>query len=472
MIAEPGVPIEFSGSVVVFPEPREDAGMIERALRIMLGAIPAVGAFKSIGFGEVLEVRLALASARSLVPTEKGLAPDRLQLMANFDRPVLFDAQRVADNVFRGATVAPGAVIKGALATRLERAGLLASLSDALAHMRISHAFPLSESGDPTGKTLPLSLVQSRLEPEASNKGHGQYETADVLLCDDQVEASVIRGKAAILQPDWKPSNYKAAADALGWPGAGVEASIQQTRTAVGEDGVAADQQLFVYQAIPSRSDGALVNWGFEVIRGEGISQQDWQALTGALTDGLDQVGKTDASMKTRATISPPRTIPAPFVNRDRVAWAITLETPALLVDMAGPWDAGLQYGSYWASALDLSEAPKLESFFAWEMIRGGYQALRRRSAGPGTYSPWLVTKPGSVFLLSVSQAAQDAMTQALETALLRGLPLPPDRRLGRRPSWQECPFVPENGYGAIAFHHDIHARFCACATSWRQEAR
>lgn len=457
MIAPPGEDIEFAGRIVAFAGPDEQAKDLERRLLAMLCCIPAVGAFKSVGFGEVKGASLRLLTDGALLRSADGEYADRLGFEATFDRPVLFDAERVEDNVFRGAAVASGAVIKGALATRLARAGMLEAVSASLSRVRISYAFPII-NGAALARTLPLSLVRA-----------GE-KTRDVLLSEDAAIAAVVDGLAGAFQPDWKVKDGSAAAEAVGWPGRRLEASEQRTRTAVGPAGVAADQQLFVYQAIPSRLDGAPLQWRFEIDRGEGVDDADWGIIASALSGGLDQVGKTDASMLLKPVTPPERPVPRPFARGDRLAWAVTLESPALLVDENGPWDAQAQYQAYWATALGLDEPPQLESFFAAEVIKGGYLALRRRSKA-GSYSPWLVTKPGSVFLLSVSRAAGGAMEAALKRALVRGLPVRADSQLGRAPTWQECPYVPENGYGAISLLHDEHERLSASSQAWRREA-
>ena len=53
------------------------------------------------------------------------------------------------------------------------------------------------------------------------------------------------------------------------------------------------------------------------------------------------------------------------------------------------------------------------------------------------------MTEPGSVFRVKINSAAgQDKMAAALRY----GLPV----AVGEPVDWQNCPFVPENGYGQI----------------------
>ena len=459
MIAEPGTLIVFTGSLIAYVDTDQGPETLGNDLQLMLATIPAIGAFKSIGFGEV---RGASLVPKNLEPCPKSRAlaqlPERIRFAARFDRPVLFDADRVEDNIFRGSLIAPGAVVKGALATRLAREGKLDGLSSVLSEARISHAFPMTADGQRLARSLPLSLAR------AGNC------TVDLLLCAHPESSAVINGEAVIFQPDWKPQDFRQATANLQWPTTdGLSASEQRTRTAIA-DGVAADQQLFVYQSVPSRVAGQEVEWMFEVLRGSNANDAEWGALIACLDQGLDQVGKTDATMTVRELDMDAGSPPPPLISGDRVAWAITLETPALLVDMQGPWDAAQQYTDYWSEALGISETPRLESYFAGENIRGGYLAMRRRTEGTTSYSPWLVTKAGSVFLLSVTRAAREEMERALERLAAHGLPLRVDANLKRRPTWEECPYVPENGYGAISFHHDDHLRLATGTQAWTPE--
>jgi hypothetical protein len=76
----------------------------------------------------------------------------------------------------------------------------------------------------------------------------------------------------------------------------------------------------------------------------------------------------------------------------------------------------------------------------------GGYQATRFRPWNP-TYHPFVVTEPGSVFLL------HGDIEEDLEQLARGGLPLPLFQKANPL-DWRNCPFVPQNGFGAIRVDH------------------
>jgi hypothetical protein len=96
-----------------------------------------------------------------------------------------------------------------------------------------------------------------------------------------------------------------------------------------------------------------------------------------------------------------------------------------------------------------------LKRYFASQSLAGGYY-LHRRFRSQEKYSPWLLTDPGSVFLLKIVQpndAKQVSLVQELiERWYFSGLP-PYDSSL----EWRNCPYVRENGYGEIAVNLMCH---------------
>ena len=84
--------------------------------------------------------------------------------------------------------------------------------------------------------------------------------------------------------------------------------------------------------------------------------------------------------------------------------------------------------------------------FCASQHLAGGYLAYRYRPWGK-TYHPFVVTDAGSVFLL------RGAPRSRLEALTISGLPLPVFEDAAPL-TWQNCPFTPENGFGAIRANH------------------
>ena len=100
---------------------------------------------------------------------------------------------------------------------------------------------------------------------------------------------------------------------------------------------------------------------------------------------------------------------------------------------------------------------------FAQQLLSGGewLHAKFRQSKGL-LYSPYLLTRAGSVFVLEASpEKAPDAAT-CVGKWRSRGLPLDPSAQSfysldPDRPLWEQCPFLSENGYGEVAVNQKLH---------------
>lgn len=418
-----GQEVEFAGPLEVVAESEAVLDDIERAA----GLITAVGAFKSVGFGVVLSARVERLEATPLVRPQprQGLA-GRVRALLRFDRPLLVDAERVADNVFRGNAVVPGAVLKGALAARLAQMGGT-GLDQALSQVVFGHAYPLHGDGTLSHRPLPVSLV--------TDAGGGTV--ADLLralpLDDDRIP--LVGEDAPTFRVDWKDDAKVRAA--LGWPQDVAFPFDTRTRTAVdGASGVSAEAQLFSYSALIP--DGR--EWCVEIDR-NGADADAFGLFLAVLEQGLDGIGKTSAHAA--VTLGPAPEIPLPD-GRD--GWAVTLLTAAVLNDQDRLRDGGdlaADYQDYWQ---DVLPGTRLVNFFATHRLAGGWQAVRaRRHDG---YRPFLLTEPGSVFLL------QGGDPERMRDLLCGNLPV----RGGA--DWRTCSFVPGNGFGAIALDVIDHAEW------------
>ena len=92
--------------------------------------------------------------------------------------------------------------------------------------------------------------------------------------------------------------------------------------------------------------------------------------------------------------------------------------------------------------------------FFASQSLAGGYQVLRFQANKP--YNPFLLTDPGSVFVLRASgdiASAQASIAQWLHAGL--SLPGWAQARYGNH--WRTCPFLPEDGFGEVAVNLPCH---------------
>jgi hypothetical protein len=148
----------------------------------------------------------------------------------------------------------------------------------------------------------------------------------------------------------------------------------------------------------------------------------------------------------------------------------VTLQSDAIVLDpddvRSLPLGQDLHelYAAYWNEVSN--GALIMDDFFAHQGFEGGYLYHRYLGAGertdrPHQYRPYYVTLSGSLFKLRV---ADETKASTLLTRWIScGLPLPEwalsEYGQYNRSIWENCPFVPENGYGEIAVNLDWHWR-------------
>lgn len=465
LVAALGEPVTFRGRVIVrlggTPSPLRSAdpagwvaGLLDKAIKL----IPAIGGLKSAGFGQVVDA--ATASTAILRPVEarspaqpRAVGGSRRDYAVIFDRRLLVDAERLADNVWQGQAIIPGAVFKGALAERLKQAGANPeSPADpegrALAAIRITHAFPADgRQRRLMGMPLPLSLFV--------DDAPGLPAGADALMGGSPERTPRRQKRVPRFQPDWKFTNETQVRKQLS---AGQEtgkddaddaddvAWLARMHVKIGKDYVAESGNLFVDVARSPlvRGDPAKPrHWHLTIHQG-GADSADFQRFLAILeTEGLDGVGATGAHATFLAEV-PPVPRPSNFgpTRESADLWAVMLATPAMLLDprdLQGsppPKTLVQAYGDYWRE----TAGAELVNFYARQRLTGGYIAMRRRLYGK-TYYPFLLTEPGSVFLLKGDLVKGD-LGRRLETLLATGLPAASLRGLDNSEiplSWRNC---------------------------------
>lgn len=446
--------VRFTGTFVLF-RPQDQARHFERLLNQALALVASIGAFKSPGFGEVVEdastITFAGAKPLTLPAAVAGDGGLYRRFRLRFDRPVLVDGEKIAANAVLGSAIIPGSVIKGALAQRLERAGLspgTGPLGQALAGLSISHAFPESEeAGRPCLLPLPLSLV-------AAEDEKGAIRFGDALMVP-LGEGAMIAGAPVLFSDDWKPK-YHSAFDTQypDRPKGEEPPGLARTHTGINsQTGIAEDQRLFTTIARSVlHPDGTARTWLLDVDL-DGLDQDLARRMIAALlADGLDGIGKTAAHVDFEeiTPAAPPEPRP---VHGHPNQYAVVLTTPTLMLDAValtngdGTWtqEPMAAYQDYWDTVLP---GARLVNFYARQQFRGGYLARRRRLYGPQTYHPFLLTLPGSVFRVETTNL------DGLRRLCRAGLPLPRLTGTVDAPGWWNCPYVPENGYGRITADH------------------
>jgi CRISPR/Cas system CSM-associated protein Csm3 (group 7 of RAMP superfamily) len=428
---EAGVTVLFEGMITVRPNGPAQGRMpanIKDVLRDLMHLIPAMGAIKSAGFGEINQELTTIVEEREQ-PVRMNQTGDRLTVRIKLDQPILVDAERRAYNVIAGRSVIPGGALKGTVAEALGDAGQFRDASggkvEALSQIIFGHAFPLV--GDiRSDRALPAACAIA---------AHGGRRHARLAF-----EATDIFQLSAFGTPvfpmDWKPEDFEAAATSFNRPFSGVERQARG-RVAINEAGVAAESKLFVTELV----EPSARLWEFTLDR-NGADRAVFEAVVETLAAGVAGLGRTGATMRLAACEAES---PATPLRAGRVR--IMLETPAVLTDPlvhSGP--VLEQYRGYFAMLL--GEGVSAFSAVATRRMEGDYYGYRFRAYGPDVYQPFEVTEPGAVFAFDVTDAAAAVLTGLLQTGLP---PLVNGRLLEAKDGWRVCPFMNQNGYGAIS---------------------
>ncbi len=456
----------FSGQIHYFSS-KETAKNITQHLKASLKWLSQLGAFRSIGFGEVVNAEITQVESLPITRPEPASmdVSDRVGFSIQPEYPFCLAGKPAADNLFESEAIIPGGTIKGCIATTWnhlldQQSGHIHStqtdrleLRNNFSKLRISHAFPCSENNK-RPVVAPLSLVKTT----SSNL------LFDVARLD---KPCLINGQAPDFAVDWKdsaetlkdyPWPYIRFKD-WGWDSMETELRV---RTAIDRRKLrSAENKLFAYEQIISENK----HWYGE-LNLSGIEQKQRNTLLEQLKtlcgQGLIGLGKTKAPFKIEFT-DPIQSIvtsnPEPI---DQNLWLITLQTdtllgsPETLDESAGKTELQHMYQDTWQELSD--DKLILLRYFARQRLSGGRFRQKIMQNNDDQYRPWLLTEAGSVFVLQANTNSDPKDIKPLITRWLsQGLPLSDSTvawyRLGDDSSqyWKYTPFVPENGYGEIS---------------------
>jgi hypothetical protein len=426
-----GTKVTFTGTATL----RRGAVGVERARTLVakaLALVPAVGGVKSAGFGRLAAppgVGLARAVQQSMVVPEGR----DLELTYEIDAPFVVGGSMATPNLFMGEDVIPGGAIKGTLATALadETGALDPALGALLENLVIGHAFPRSVGDEGRARTaLPLSLVRVK-------RHRGEIWFKDLLHTD--LDASEDDGEELVFLTDDKAADER---DLVVGQRSDPPGRVGRTRTKIDPETASAAYendagQLFSYAAI--RSDRH--QWCGRIVVPDGVDDAQLATVLGALDLGVGGLGKTGARIRAVGVEAPSRSTPPdpPF--------ALTLQTPAVLNDPDALRDGRSvfdDFAAYWDR-----RGYTLRRCVCSHRLVGGYLALRYPPRHD-RLEPYLVTEPGSVFLVDPGADARP-----LDRLLREGLPV---NDWIERPDWRHCPFLPQNGYGQVLLDVVDHA--------------
>lgn len=452
-----GQEVPFKGRIVLFDGDAEADRFLE-AVRLALGFLPALGGMKSSGFGRVAgEPDVTRVSSTPLVVTKNAEAQraDRQVFDLVFDEPFLVDAELLGQNMFQGSHIIPGGVIKGSLARMMELGGMMdADMETALSRVLFSHAFPLRRDQDRRPRAIPHTILST---------GKKLYD------CTNKQTIGKWKNNVVTWFPDWKASEWATARELFGWPKP--PPHHVRTRTAIDSGTHAArEAQLFSYRLINPLG----YKWRFVLDRGE-ADPGCYARIVSLLRGGLSFVGKSSAQAACQPAEDPQVGEAKAEPRSDAgggLLWRVTLQTPAALFsarkcrrdENGRPPDLARIYQDYWRDVFQWHGHENLEfssfSFWASQKWDGGYRA-RRYPEEPGRYLPYVLTQPGSVFIMSLDERSisREDQQKVFDHLARRGLPLFNAGTKNAPGLWRTCPYPPENGYGEVCVDWGDHEK-------------
>lgn len=463
-----GEKVCFHGRISFIEADEKTLNKVSTAIEIGLRWMTNVGAYRTIGFGRLVNVAISRIPATVAV-TEKSLAnnPAHITMTITPSAPFCISRRRLSRNLFESDSVIPGGVIRGAIASSwgaFINKGLCPEINaefdparpELCRHfdtIRIRHAFPMRVEKEERPIKPPLSLVK------IDKKGY-----YDVALCSDP---TLIDGKAPEFSIDWKDrSNVDTD---FHWAEPERELRV---RTAMEQKfRKAKDEQLFAYEMIVP--DGH--KW-CSVVDLNHVPDDERplliEQLRELLSHGLNGWGKTKVSSNVQIDDCKMEDL---NIKHFSGFYIVTLQTPAIFCDPltftegSGKDELYATYSNVWEQIS--GGALKLKHCFASQSFAGGEYLRRRFQNINKEYRPYLLTDAGSVFVLDVKNES-DAEKKIKEW-LAQGLPVPGwfSREYVRNGNagdhWMNCPYLPQNGYGEIAVNLDVHWRKSPTKEVW-----
>lgn len=469
-----GTEVSFSGEVTFSAADYAAAARVADVLRVGLQWLATVGAEKGVGFGRLKSAKVGAATPilMSAAPVLQGAA-DALHLRIKALEPLLAGGLKSRrTNYIVSRQELPGGLLKGALAVALNEAHGVSPVTQPLdascaadypgfealvkhfSAIRVTHAWP-ALAGNPRPVRLPLSAVE-----------HTGASAGDVALSD---------ARTPLVQGRFSPAYFGDAKHLKPYAGLAEPVELFVTRSEI--DDVSqrtAEGQLFTYRFYaPYDKEQRPIEWvcnvDFAAIADPAEREAARRQFAVAVQQHLHRLGKLGRAVI--LTVDDGQAVSAAntraLIEQDGLA-LITLQSDAIVLspDLVRALPPGQDlheaYAAYWGEIS--GGALELVDFFARQGFEGGYLYHRRlgaaeRAVQPNRYRPYYLTLAGSLFKL---RAVKEAPASAhLTRWLAGGLPLPQwalaEYGQYDRAPWENCPFVPENGYGEIAVNLAWH---------------
>lgn len=469
---------EAAGNTVIFKGrwkvylAENESKTLERHLRAGLLWHSQFGAQRSVGFGELLDVQMNMECADPINCSVSNaiLQQQHISISLKMDRPICVATQNRRGNVFESSDIITGGTLKGAVAqlirarhqqTIKERREICktSKLAEHFDKIRFSHALPGIKNTRPFAIPLSLASAGKSILDLAKIKG-----------------PHLIDGTAPTFLHDWK-TEWSAVEANRNW---GKTTTHLRVRTAMDEKNrTAKTGDLFAYQCKVPISD---TTWLATVTLSDKIPKADyttiWNELTDLLQHGIGPIGKTDAWANVTFSKKLETVWSQKEIKDSDNTIILMLNTPALLlassqVTVTDPKEQEINLeGLYREIFTEISkESLTLSHFYASHSMAGGEFLWRRyMNNRPDSqnkhYLPFVLTDAGSVFVLQINDTKNKEAKDKVSKWQKTGLSLPDQVKNEHGESWDQNPFIPENGFGEIAVNlaHGYHAPICtAC---------
>ena len=473
-----GSELLWSGNVSFYAADLDAAEAVVGALRAGFRWLGSLGGEKGAGYGRLVAASVGkpeLEYVEHLSLPELGDGSGLHLRITPMDPILVGGVKNRRTNFIESQQEFSGGLIKGALAVCLNQTyGVeplyrkidadhvedfpgLEELARNFSLIRISHAFPAYQ-GKPRPVRVPISAVLH------------DGKKWDTALCTDPYP--LVDGKAPTYPIDWK-SEYGQS-----YFGEAHPEMVYETRSEIDDKTQRSREgQLFTYGfCCPHDEEENPIEWvcnvSFDAVPEAERPETKVQFAT-AVQDYLRHLGKLSREVTVAVADELAANAVEPKLSDTGDIALIALQSDALMLNPdvvreSGPGtDLTGAYADFWAElTADGGDEPcmELERFYAHQIFRGGYLYHRylgagEKDAGSAQYRPYYLTRADSVFKLKIIDRARAQTLIAKWQA--QGLSWPAwalaEYGQNDRALWENCPFVPENGFGEIAFNLAWH---------------
>lgn len=477
-----GAEIPFKGTINYLVTDEMEADEIEKWVTAGLRWITNLGALENVNFGQLIRVKVDPKKRHISLGASagQGIVPEYLDITIVPLEPFCIAGRKSTTNIFESETIIPGGVWKGTFASTLlaltgNKGGTVneetdealnqaklfgaepAVIGTRFTDLRFTHAFPAAAGTKTRPVTPPLSLIKI-----------DSPRCYDVALFEKPMLIGKLQAPSFFM--DWKRRDD--VDGDFGWANPPRFLTVQ---TAI-ENNRAKDQDLYAYEKIDPKGVEWYARIDLRVIENEEERGRAARQLERVLGLGLRGLSKTKTSAKIEVRKGGAIKDKAvsnliPFVEnadgQERRRWIVTLQTPALLCDpealneSSGSKELRERYQQSW---MQLSaDSLTLVYYYASLSLAGGEYLYKRFQFGK-PYNPYLLTLAGSVFALDAVPGKESVAAEHIKKWYESGFPLPQwaVERYSRNGNnngnnWQNCPFIPQNGYGEIAVNLQVH---------------